>query len=408
MYPRAKAIAPRGKQCIACINVGTGEKSLSTRDYFGTGSAADRSVPLSGHADFVASSAAEFRSQIAAKLGAQRVWTESTGDFEACTSRYELPSGELWYTQTRAALTLECSEAPFVRVQIQRAGSGLTTIDTRAIGVSGTQSCISPAKATLEYGAGFRHITWHVRYDVLIRKLVALTGAPVARALSFDPVFSRGTAESDAFLAILNCILANIDYASPDAPVLFIAELEHALMISLLQTCHHSLRGLLESNMPSAGPWQVRQVEEYIAAHWDAPFDIEQIAALTGMSARSIYRAFKRTRGYSPKSFARQRRLQHARILLEEEPRVQNVTSVAFACGFTDASHFSREFSKAFGESPSAILARNRRVAPRSAEVFCMASSCKDSRWPQQSRSKQHSDSAQSNPHAPGKWQTHR
>jgi hypothetical protein len=43
-----------------------------------------------------------------------------------------------------------------------------------------------------------------------------------------------------------------------------------------------------------------------------------------------------------------------------------------------------------------------------SAEVFCMASSCKDFRWKQQPRSKQHSDSAQSDPHAPGKWQTHR
>ncbi len=408
MYFRAKAIAPRVKQGIGCINVDAGEKRLSTRDYFGTAASTDRSVPLSGHEDSAAGSAAEFRSQVAAKLGAQRVWTESTGDFEACTSRYELPSGELWYTQTRALLTLECSEAPFVRVQIQRAGSGLTTIDSRAIAVSGAQSCISPAKATLEYGAGFRHITWHVRCDVLIRKLVALTGSAVARALSFDPVFNRGTPESDAFLAILNCILANIDYASPAAPILFIAELEHALMISLLQNCQHTLRGLLESNMPSAGPWQVRQVEEYIAANWNAPFDIEQIAALTGMSARSIYRAFKRTRGYSPKSFARQRRLQHARNLLQEAPRGQNVTSVAFACGFTDASHFSREFSKAFGENPSAILARNRRVTPRSTESFCVAASCKDSRWPQQSRSEKHSDSAQSDPHAPDKWQTHR
>ena len=109
---------------------------------------------------------------------------------------------------------------------------------------------------------------------------------------------------------------------------------------------------------------QVRQVEEYIATHWNAPFDIEEIASLTGMSARSIYRAFKRTRGYSPKAFARQRRLQQARLLLEEDPRDQNVTSVAFACGYTDASHFSREFSKAYGEAPSAILARNRRAAP--------------------------------------------
>jgi len=332
---------------------------LSTRDAL-----FEMQVPLRGHGDFAAHTVVDFRKHVAAQLGAQRVWTEWNSEFEVRTNCYELPSGALWYIQNCAPLTLECADAPLVRVQIQWAGSGVTTINSQAVNISDTQACISPAQATLEFGAGFRHIGWHVRTDVLIRKLVALTGSPVTRPLTFDPVFRRGTAESGAFLTILNSILANIDYARCGVPFLFIAELEHALMVSLLQTCRHSLSALLESNVPAAGPWQVRQVEEYIATNWNAPFDIEEIASLTGMSARSIYRAFKRTRGYSPKAFARQRRLQQARLLLEEDPRDQNVTSVAFACGYTDASHFSREFSKAYGEAPSAILARNRRAMP--------------------------------------------
>ena len=348
-----------------------GDVYLSTRDYFetvqrGTGACEpDQRVPLQGHEDQAASSVVDFRNRVAAGLGAQQVWTESPAEFEVRTSRYELPSGELWYVQNCAPLTLECGEAAFIRVQIQRGGSGLTTINTRPVGISGTQSCISPAGATLEFGAGFRHIAWHVRTEALVRKLVALTGIPVTRPLTFEPILRRETPQSGAFLTILNSILANIDYARFTAPMLFMAELEHALMVSLLQTCRHSSSGLLESNVPTAGPWQVRQVEEYIATNWNAPFDIEQIATLTGMSARSIYRAFKRTRGYSPKAFARQRRLQQARLLLEEDPRDQNVTSVAFACGYTDASHFSREFSKAYGEAPSTILARHRRATHR-------------------------------------------
>lgn len=332
---------------------------LSTRDSF-----LEMQVPLRGHGDFVSSTAVDFRTHAAAQLGAQRVWTESNSEFEVRTSRYDLPSGALWYIQNCAPLALECNDAPFIRVQIQWAGSGVTTINSQPVRISDQQSCIAPAQATLQFGAGFRHVAWHVRLEALIRKLVALTGSPVTRPLTFEPVFRRGTLESGAFLTILNSILANIDYARCGVPFLFVAELEHALMVSLLQTCRHSLSALLQSNVPAAGPWQVRQVEEYIATNWNAPFDIEEIASLTGMSARSIYRAFKRTRGYSPKAFARQRRLQQARMLLEEDPRDQNVTSVAFACGYTDASHFSREFSKAYGEAPSAILARNRRATP--------------------------------------------
>jgi AraC-like DNA-binding protein len=162
-------------------------------------------------------------------------------------------------------------------------------------------------------------------------------------------------------IAILDCILANIEHATARTP-LVLAELEDALMISLLFNFPHSLCDLLEQEVPGAGSWQVKRVEEYIEAHLDAPFNIEQIATVTGISTRSIYRAFKRSRGYSPMAFARQRRLQRARRLLEDRAQTQTVTSVAFVCGFNDVAHFSREFSKTFGESPSAVLSRSHPV----------------------------------------------
>jgi transcriptional regulator GlxA family with amidase domain len=41
------------------------------------------------------------------------------------------------------------------------------------------------------------------------------------------------------------------------------------------------------------------------------------------------------------------------------------ITAVALACGFNDVSHFSREFSKAFGEAPSTLLKRRAAAIAR-------------------------------------------
>src|SRR5437588_6646927 len=60
----------------------TGDVHLSTRDYFET------RVPLRGHGDTAASTIVDFRNQVAGKLEAQRVWTQSASEFEVRTSCY--------------------------------------------------------------------------------------------------------------------------------------------------------------------------------------------------------------------------------------------------------------------------------------------------------------------------------
>ena len=111
-----------------------------------------------------------------------------------------------------------------------------------------------------------------------------------------------------------------------------------------------------------AAPRQVRLVEAHIEANWEKPFLIEDMVAITGSSARSIYRAFRSSRGYSPSEFVKRQRLIQARSLLQNPDSMTTVTQVAFACGFSDVSRFSKEFSKAYGEPPSVV---NRSKAKR-------------------------------------------
>jgi len=319
-----------------------------------------RETPLRGHTLFKSASAADLCREVHHHLGATCIVPPVPGG-DVYANRYELASGELWYVETETPLEVHVPDGPFIRMQIQRAACGTTRVNHRQYAVNEHQSCISPAEAVLELGAGFQQLVWRVGYDVLVRKLVALTGSPPSRRMTFAEAIQRSGLESKAFVAILNCILANIDHATVLAPAFVLAELEEALIVSLLFNFSHNMRGHLEQEVLDAGSWQVKRVEEYIEAHLDAPFDIERIAEVTGISTRSIYRAFKRSRGYSPMAFARQRRLQRARQMLEDTETNQTVTSVAFVCGFNDVGHFSREFSKAFGEAPSVVLGKRPR-----------------------------------------------
>ena len=166
------------------------------------------------------------------------------------------------------------------------------------------------------------------------------------------------TPQSSALRQILEALLQSIDLSAAGAMRLVLPELENALLVSLLCTAQHTYRDLLDRPTAGAAPWQVHRVESYIEANWDQPLTLENIVSATGASARSIFRAFKQSRCYTPFQFAKQLRLQRAERLLRCSDPPLNVTEVPVACGFADLSRFSKDFSSAFGEPPSKILDR--------------------------------------------------
>lgn len=97
-----------------------------------------------------------------------------------------------------------------------------------------------------------------------------------------------------------------------DIPIVAMVEMEQALMTWFLVGNRNNYSPLLNGRSQSAAPWQVKRAEEYIEASWDQPLTIEVLAAVTGSSARSLFHAFKQSRGYSPMTFLRQVRLQRA------------------------------------------------------------------------------------------------
>jgi transcriptional regulator GlxA family with amidase domain len=139
-------------------------------------------------------------------------------------------------------------------------------------------------------------------------------------------------------------------------------ELEEAILVAFLYANPHTFSHLLNREAKDIAPSHVRQAELYIEAHWDQVIGIESLVEETGVGARAIFKAFQKTRGYSPMAFVRMVRLKEARKKLSAPDRETSVTKVAFACGFGNLGHFARDYRNAFGERPSETLCRAMRT----------------------------------------------
>jgi AraC-like DNA-binding protein len=318
--------------------------------------------PLNGFEAFRARTGDELAHAIETNLGGRVVRALTGTSFDTRANRYRLTTSELWYCAYGFPIRIQFSAGDYFRVQFPHSGKAVTHLERRAISVGDVRGCISDASATIDFDSDFQQVAWRIARDELLRKLATLTGRACRRDLTFDAALDFSAGPTRMLSSILRSLLDSITPATGAGYPMILVELEQALIIALLCGSGHSYRTLLDGAVSPSAKWQVRRIEEYIEAHCLEPIRIEDLVELTGTSARSIYRAFRESRGYSPMQFAKLRRLERARRLLLESSPGQSVTSIALACGFTELSHFTRAFSQTFGEPPSAILARRERM----------------------------------------------
>lgn len=313
-----------------------------------------QTAPLSANRLFQARNVDALLSAVEGRLGARFLALPAFAEGACATGNYcALPGSDLFFCDYGFPVGLKFGDGDYVRVQFRHAGSGFTRIGGKEAEVSAAQACISPAAAELSLGPGFQQVVWRIRSQHLTQVLASLNGVPAQAALTFEPRLELQSDRGSALHRLLDFVLCSLQDGTAHPVVL--RELEQALIVSFLAASRHSYSHRLDGGAPLPAPWQVTRAEAYIEAHWNEPISIESIAAATGASARSIFRAFRLSRGCTPFEFARRLRLQHARRMLEAGDPATTVTEVAIACAFGDLGHFSREFRQAFGLRPSEL-----------------------------------------------------
>ncbi|MBR0956597.1 AraC family transcriptional regulator [Bradyrhizobium japonicum] len=208
----------------------------------------------------------------------------------------------------------------------------------------------------LDYGDEFEHLLLSIAPKALEEKLEALIGMAASDRIRFEPHADFRRRETEKLRQLFRLLVEHLESSSADPGPIALAELEQAVVVSFLfaNTSNYSLR--LHRYPQLAASWQVRRAEAYIEANWDQPLTVEALALVAGVSARTLFHSFRKSRGYSPMEFVKRIRLNHARRMLQKADFSTSVTTVAFACGFGNLGHFSGYYRRAFGEMPSATL----------------------------------------------------
>ena len=109
---------------------------------------------------------------------------------------------------------------------------------------------------------------------------------------------------------------------------------------------------------------RLRRVRDRIDREYAQPLDVEALARGVHMSAGHLSREFRRAYGESPYAYLMTRRIERAMALLRRGD--VSVTEVCFTVGFSSLGTFSTRFAELVGVPPSTYREQN---AGESAEM---------------------------------------
>ena len=101
----------------------------------------------------------------------------------------------------------------------------------------------------------------------------------------------------------------------------------------------------------------VKQAEEYMRTHLEAPITLMSLCKALHISKRPLNYGFQEVFGVSPMAYLKTLRLQSVRTQLQlADPETTAIAEIANRFNFQSLGHFSRDYKTMFGELPSETL----------------------------------------------------
>ncbi|MEJ2763867.1 AraC family transcriptional regulator [Photobacterium sp. MCCC 1A19761] len=198
---------------------------------------------------------------------------------------------------------------------------------------------INPA----EVHTGFSGTPEGWRYRMFYFDLNELAQQFASRALPVDPIVDRTVIDDAELFETLLQLHVSLEHPSFELTkeTLFVLALEK------LFSQYGSAREEQSSRHDTNSSYLAR---EFILDHYEANPSLADLEQITNCSKFQLIKSFKATFGITPHQYLLLVKVHRAKQLLSQG---LSCVDVSLTCGFYDQSHFSRNFKKAFGVSPS-------------------------------------------------------
>jgi AraC-like DNA-binding protein len=226
---------------------------------------------------------------------------------------------------------------------------------------AGSVNIVNPFRSFAKaWSPGTRQLLIRIDRRLLEREFQAWTGCDKNERIEFDPSPVESMARVGTLTHCVRMLCDDLSNASSHLEHPLVCDrIASALVSTLLVSMPHNRRHVLEDAATSIAPFFVRRVERFIEENARCAINLEDLAAVAGVSTRALQVGFRRFRNTTPMAYLRSLRLELARSELARDGRDSgSVASVANVCGFGNLGRFAADYKTRFGESPAQTLRR--------------------------------------------------
>lgn len=164
------------------------------------------------------------------------------------------------------------------------------------------------------------------------------------------------------FDAVFRLLFSQIDCYSLHQHMLDASGLDDVFYRALITAI---IPDVFERQIAPEGDWardgRLDRVCDYVLANLNSSITLTDLERLANVSKRTLNSIFFKTLGLTPMGWVQEQRLLAARAMLNKPGQLSSIGEVLDGSGFANASAFSFQYKRRFGEMPSTTLARARK-----------------------------------------------